>query len=315
MQEGDARTSGMQSAVLLRRGGLLDKAEAALQRTLAADPHNAKALLRLGDVLRGKGSFPAALDAYRRLCALEPGNARAHWLSAILSGGPPPSAAPSGRRPAPFVLLKDFLPQPQQERLFELTLADSQRFTQAGVIFKQDKDRGRVAPKTRTALVADAQTAREARPLVIPRLRSILPCVLARLGVQGLDQYLVEMNVTAHLAGGYFRPHRDDSHQIHHCRRVSYVYYFHRQPKRFSGGDLLLYDTDLEAKEADPKPHSFFRVKPRHNSLVFFPSSYVHEITPVECASQDFADGRFTVNGWIRSRGERAAGRRNGPSS
>ena len=301
MQEGGAGTPGTHSAALLRGGGgLLDKAEAALQRALAADPHNAKALLRLGDVLRGKGSFPAALDAYQRLCALEPGNARAHWLSAILSGGPPPSAAPSGQRPAPFVLLQDFLPQPQQERLFELTLAGSQGFTHTRV--GSLKGLGPVDLKFRTSLAADAQTSREVRPLVIPRLRSVLPCVLARLGVQGLDRYSIEMDVTVTLAGGFCRPHKDNANESHRRRKINYVYYFHRQPQPFSGGDLLIYDTDLATEDFDFK--SFLRVKPRHNSLIFFPSDYVHEITPVECASQDFADGRFTVNGWIWSRGE-----------
>ena len=33
-------------------------------------------------------------------------------------------------------------------------------------------------------------------------------------------------------------------------------------------------------------------------------SACFHEVAPVECATDDFGDGRFTVNGWFRSRGE-----------
>jgi SM-20-related protein len=34
--------------------------------------------------------------------------------------------------------------------------------------------------------------------------------------------------------------------------------------------------------------------------LVVFPSRYLHEVLPVSCPSQTFADSRFTINGWVR---------------
>jgi Rps23 Pro-64 3,4-dihydroxylase Tpa1-like proline 4-hydroxylase len=35
------------------------------------------------------------------------------------------------------------------------------------------------------------------------------------------------------------------------------------------------------------------------NQIVFFPSETLHEVLPVECPSGEFADSRFTVNGWL----------------
>jgi Rps23 Pro-64 3,4-dihydroxylase Tpa1-like proline 4-hydroxylase len=40
-------------------------------------------------------------------------------------------------------------------------------------------------------------------------------------------------------------------------------------------------------------------VVPEQNQIVFFRSELLHEITPVVCPSQAFADSRFTVNGWL----------------
>ena len=51
-------------------------------------------------------------------------------------------------------------------------------------------------------------------------------------------------------------------------RRLSYVYYFHRQPRPFRGGDLLLYDTDRQAGNFEMGV--FTRIEPLHNSIVFF---------------------------------------------
>ena len=58
-------------------GELFDKAAAALRRMLAAEPRNAAALARLGDLERRRGDFAAALTAYRRLLAVAPDDASA----------------------------------------------------------------------------------------------------------------------------------------------------------------------------------------------------------------------------------------------
>jgi len=35
------------------------------------------------------------------------------------------------------------------------------------------------------------------------------------------------------------------------------------------------------------------------NSIVFFPSNYLHEVLPTRCPSGEFADSRLTYNGWL----------------
>jgi hypothetical protein len=44
----------------------------------------------------------------------------------------------------------------------------------------------------------------------------------------------------------------------------------------------------------------FSAIEPIDNSIIFFRSrSAAHEITKVRCPSDDFGDGRFTLNGWV----------------
>ncbi|HEY9301476.1 MAG TPA: 2OG-Fe(II) oxygenase, partial [Phormidium sp.] len=75
--------------------------------------------------------------------------------------------------------------------------------------------------------------------------------------------------------------------------------YFYREPKPFSGGELLIYDTQI-FNSSYYKADSFQAIEPRNNSIVFFPSQCYHEVLPVTCVSQAFADSRFTINGWVR---------------
>lgn len=274
---------------------MLDQAAAALQRKLAADPGNSAAAERLGDVHRGRGDFPAALAAYRRLQALRPGHAAAAWAIAVLDGGRLPDAAPPGRRPAPFVRMANFLAPAARDRLLAQALSACGRFVPAQV---QHPGRNRTLNyEDRNALLlAEARMLRNVRSWFVPKLRGVLPGVLARLRMEDLEVSRIDLQVTAHLCGGFFTAHSDDSNEPR--RKLSYVCHFHRHPRPFTGGDLLLYDAGGPGRDAAGAPGAFSRIGPLLDSIVFFPSGCWHEVTPVACGD-DFGDGRFTVNGWV----------------
>ena len=211
--------------------GILDQAAVVLRRKLAANPHDAKALLRLGDVHRCRGELAAALDTYRRLQALESGHVTAAWLVSILNGDGTPDRPPPGYRPVPFVRMSDFLTPAQQGLLFPL-LARRERFRPARV-GKAIVDRA-----TRTAFVADSRILRDVRSWFCPKLRGVLPQVLALLRTEEIsaqrESYRIELDVTAHVAGGFYKAHRDNSEDFNLRRKLSFVYYFHRHPRRFA---------------------------------------------------------------------------------
>ena len=273
---------------------LFDKAAAALRRMLAAEPRNAAALARLGDLERRRGDFPAALTACRRLLAIAPDDAAAAWAVAVLGGKRLPEAPPAAGRIAPFVRLTDFLPPASRDRLLRDMLAASERFAPARIRVNARIIRNR---EVRDALVLDEPTTRDVRSWFLPKLRAVLPEVLRRLRMEDLDLRRIQLKVTVHPHGGFFAAHRDAGRfedQI-----LSYVYYFHHAPKPFAGGDLLLHD-DAGRTGGGPAG-AFSRIEPLLGSIVFFPSDCLHEVTPVACGA-GFGDGRFTVNGWIRGR-------------
>ena len=122
--------------------------------------------------------------------------------------------------------------------------------------------------------------------------------MLERLGILPFHVAPIEAQITASNHGDFFRKHMDNSYGVHRRRVLSYVYYFHRTPRRFAGGELLLYPTWHEDGRVvfATKPRT---IMPRQNRIVFFPSSALHEIRMVRCPSWELADSRFTVNGWV----------------
>jgi Rps23 Pro-64 3,4-dihydroxylase Tpa1-like proline 4-hydroxylase len=108
----------------------------------------------------------------------------------------------------------------------------------------------------------------------------------------------MECEITAHGDGDYFEIHTDDSFPAIAHRVISYVYYVHREPKRFSGGELRLYNTWLQdGAKSYGKPALSF--DPLQNGLIVFPSYCYHSVTPIKCDSNEIADQRLTVNGWL----------------
>ena len=273
--------------------GLLDKAETALLRMLAADPRNARALARLGDVRRGRGDLPGALTAYRRLRAIAPDDATAAWSIAVLGGGRLPNAAALGGRAAPFVRMTNFLSSAACDRLLAGVLAARERFVPTRIQRDESK---KVDREIRIASRSNARINRDIRSWFAPKLRGVLPEVLGRLRMEDLDVGRIELEVTVHRRGDFFAAHRDSGTGSLRSRRLSYVYYFHSAPRPFAGGDLLLYDAGGTGRSI-----AFSRIDPLRDSIVFFPADCMHEVTPVACGDA-FGAGRFTVNGWIHSR-------------
>ena len=125
---------------------------------------------------------------------------------------------------------------------------------------------------------------------IFPKVREVLPEVMARLRAEWFDpeQAPLRLEMAAYHDDGVALPHRDADPPF------GGICYFHRLPKPFLGGDLLLYDTDTA--KGGYSPQGFSRIEPTANSIVFYPPDHFHEVTPVAVETGDFADGRFAVN-------------------
>ena len=269
---------------LLRADRLHEQAKAALRRRIDEDPQDAGALLRLGDLHRRMGNFPAASEAYGRLCALRPGERRASWLHAVTAGRQLPTAPPNGIRAAPFVRIRNFLSHAEREHLLSVALAMRGRFAPAGTGRGAD---WKVRLLERRALEARLHSRADENAWFVRKLREALPKVSTLLRIDGCEKWNMGLSMIVHPDGGFGARHSDFPVEL-----VS-VCYFHRDPRPFSGGDLLLYDTEVETSRHGAS--GFSRVEPAAGSIVFYPGSYVHEVVPVACEPNDLTAARLSV--------------------
>jgi Rps23 Pro-64 3,4-dihydroxylase Tpa1-like proline 4-hydroxylase len=134
--------------------------------------------------------------------------------------------------------------------------------------------------------------------MILNRIEGVLPSVLAQLGIQEFPVTRTEAQITASNDQDFFHAHCDDAQERIASRRMTFVYFFHREPCQFEGGELRLHDSQ-KSRDYPLATGSYEAIVPQQNQMVFFPCSTLHEISPVHCRSRAFADSRFTVNGWL----------------
>ena len=189
----------------------------------------------------------------------------------------------------PVVAVADFLPDDEWQRLLAEVLASEAQFRPSGTHDARTDYRQSLVLNPPAELV---------RPIV-DRVRRLTPQVLPVLRVSPIVVGAVEAQVTASVDGSFFGVHTDAGPDVPK-RHLTYVYYFNRAPKGFTGGELRVYD-DVVRNGKLARAHSFQTIEPAHNRLVLFWAKTMHEVAPVRVPSRAFADARFTVNGWINA--------------
>ena len=214
----------------------------------------------------------------------------------VLSAGSSPIGLTNIGSPAPTIIpplaycrIEHFLAPEQFEHLVGVVLSRQHEF--------QPSETTTQAADYRESLVLHG--AMDVLPEFAELVGACVPLLQQIFALDG-DAFSMERQITAHNDGDYFKVHNDSGSPQDNGRLLTYVYYFHREPKAFDGGELIIYDSAMRGTMPEVVG-SYHVVPPEQNSIVFFRSGDRHEVRPVVVPSHSFADCRFTVNGWIHA--------------
>jgi Rps23 Pro-64 3,4-dihydroxylase Tpa1-like proline 4-hydroxylase len=207
-----------------------------------------------------------------------------------------PLSPPRRLAAARHVRVTDFLSAAEHQRLLDYVLAHEDDFHESGVIGPEGQHE--LDLEFRRSRTLWGGRLEEVWELFERRLRGILPGVRQELDIPWFPVGRIERQLTAHGSGGFFAPHVDTGDAAVAGRRISCIYYFHRTPQRYTGGELKLYDT-WETPTGSTGAGTYTTLAPLDNSMVFFPSDAFHEVCPVQLETDAFGDSRFTVTIWV----------------
>jgi Rps23 Pro-64 3,4-dihydroxylase Tpa1-like proline 4-hydroxylase len=203
----------------------------------------------------------------------------------VLKRAPVPSITP-----VPYIRVPDFLSKQENAAVMAFALRKQPEFTASKLETGELNSRHSKVLMKFNDLEVDFEG----------RLRELLPDVASYFGMQLPAGYDLEMEMTAHGDTGYLKIHTDSGTPRSASRFLTYVYYFSREPQPFSGGQLRLYDDSQVDPSSWVPVASYAEIAPQNNMLLFFPSRCFHEVMPTLTRVDEFANGRFTINGWIR---------------
>ena len=192
---------------------------------------------------------------------------------------------------ANYVKIINFLLPENNQKAIEEAIEKKDQYIESTTTTKADK--------YRQSYVLFSQYFPELSALIQSKILETLPEILIQLKFCPFEISEIEVQLTAHNDGCYYKIHNDAGSEKTASREITYVYYFYQEPKAFSGGELRIYDTELKGGGAITH-QNYKTITPVNNSIVFFNSRCRHEVMPVICPSQAFENSRFTVNGWIR---------------
>jgi len=98
-----------------------------------------------------------------------------------------------------------------------------------------------------------------------------------------------ESSCTAYGDGAYFNKHRDVINDGRPGRRLTWVYYFHQEPKQYKGGGISFF----------PKNSPKETFEPENGTLIVFNSNMFHEVEIVTLEKNNFDNRRFALTGFI----------------
>jgi len=190
-----------------------------------------------------------------------------------------------------------FLDSADHRRVLDWTLAHRGRFKPASLVGDLVDPTQRISETLRDLGSIEALLER--------RFMEVLPVLLKDCGTRPFEVDKIELELAAHGDGAHFVAHSDtvtgesrrrarEAGRTQHDRILSAVYYFYREPKGFSGGELRLHPLGSFGGEG-----GHVDIEPLQNSVVAFPSWTRHEVRTVRCPSGAFEDSRFAVNCWF----------------
>jgi len=190
------------------------------------------------------------------------------------------------------VKYEDVLPANQNADIFALAIASEASFLNSST-YGDNKAPGSTHSYRKSVTMKKGMFD-SAKHIFEKLTNELLDEVCRGLGLEPFAIQEIELGMTAHNDGDYYLWHQDTYNQEVRPRVISFVYYFHKLPKPYSGGELAIYPKNLSPEV----------IVPQNNMMVFFRSGDLHEVRKIVNPGAAFENCRFSVHGFIRRKTE-----------
>ena len=265
-----------------------------LGKRLAESPGNCDIRFRYAELLRQAGKLEAAAAEYAKCRE----NSKADYLFRLLTGQESRPHDDTSDAPAPIRIIPEFLPPEEHQTLLDFALSNQTNYS-LGKVCLDNATTETYDPDVKRSLDLTGAALAEIRKWYKPR---VFASVEALSGMVEFRSFAAETKISMKLKAygeeDMYMCHRDGQGEGTGHHNLTTVYHFFKQPRAFTGGDLLLFDTNLDEEKPTP---SYTRIPIQDNALIVFPSKYYHQVLPVRDTGHRFENSRFAVTAWLHN--------------
>ena len=206
-----------------------------------------------------------------------------------------PTEVPAGS-PAAFVALNDLLEREDVEGLLRYALSRERDFGEVRTIAPAAEGESIDFEQRRVRQITDLGPHTR---VVHDRVRAVVPGVLNALNIKPATGSAIEARVLSLNDGESVTLGAGPAAES--IRQVTFVYFFHREPRRFEGGTLRLRDAAAPSSaERAAEKERLITGEMRNNSIVFLSPGVEAAIGRVDVRSRKFADSAFAIVGILQ---------------
>ena len=273
-----------------------------LEAQLKKAPNNQKILKELGNIYRFEGNLDAAGKMFKRLAELDVNDQYSASLSSILNDNiMHPNHDFEGSVIAPIVKYPNFFSKENRQKIVDFANQQQQEFVNGQVHYRTFKDGG-TQDKDIINEEFRQQKNIDPSPEILQMLKDailpLVPEVITKIGMKYNHIYNINTEIARTGHNQFCNAHSDRVSDTPRMSTISFLYYFHQQPKQFEGGDIIVYDTLINEKNAYNNQQGT-RIIHEDNLLMAFPACFFHEITKVTLPNDRFDAGRFAIPFWV----------------
>ncbi len=188
-----------------------------------------------------------------------------------------------------------FLPRQERDVLYTAVCKEQEAFQTLALPGAKEEPTKFLSMESDGKINLKVDLVQEAAKMLTKRMMKQLPFLCKTLDIEPFEVSDIPTTFINGLHGHYADPHADSTNGQY---RISILYYFHKVPKVFRGGNLNLYAFDDEAQHGYSEK-ILFQIELEDNLLIAFPSQTFHGVTEVQSDSADFVDGRFVAVGFL----------------
>lgn len=191
-----------------------------------------------------------------------------------------------------FLVIDDFYTDEEQVEIWkelDFLTYDRKLFPPEDSGAAHDSETGEVLKKNSALFLDSIYAKREFSNIMVVNRKLFSDEVKSNfVGMDNCFRYIQNSNFDATLVSyyeqsDYYKPHTDSA-------MLTYLYWCHKEPKAFSGGDLVLPELDEG-------------IQYKNNRLVIFPSWRLHEVTPIKMNDDDYepysGNGRYCITNFL----------------